>query len=92
MVKVEGWRSTSRRAHALNAAAEPSPIAATLARTSFGESSLAASMSTVARLVIVIHSKWPAVRSFSAAVKAADRAGISSIAGATMVLGPALVK
>ena len=44
----------------------PSPIAATFARTSDGESSRDASISTVARLVSVIHANRPADRSRSA--------------------------
>ena len=88
VVNVAGMRSGARRAQARNAVLVPSPIAATFARTADGESSLDASISTVARLVSVIHANPPADRSRSAAVSAADRAGTISIVGAMIAVAP----
>ncbi len=90
VVNVEGIRSGVRRAQARNAALVPSPIAATFARTADGECSRDASISTVARLVSVIHANRPADRSRSAVVSSADLAGTISIVGATIAVAPSL--
>ena len=68
-------RSGVRRAHARNALAVPSPMAATFARTSDGSSSRDASISTVERLVSAIHANRPADSSPNAQVSTADRTG-----------------
>ena len=81
VVKVAGTRSGARSAQRRKASARALTDRGDLRADVAGTSSREASISTVARLVIVIHEKSPSARSRSAVVRAAERAGTTSIGG-----------